>query len=72
MAWGETGDSSVPTVVRWTGWAAGLVFVMLLSRSLVVGPDKVSLIAPSSGVALVWLASARDRPSSSSTSAWSR
>ena len=51
----------MPAVVRWTGWAAGLVFVMLLSRSLVVGPDKVSLIAPSSGVALVWLASARDR-----------
>jgi signal transduction histidine kinase len=61
VAWGETGDSSVPAVVRWTGWAAGLIFVMLLSRSLVVGPDKVSLIAPSSGVALVWLASARDR-----------
>ena len=51
----------MPAVVRWTGWSAGLVFVMLLSRSLVVGPDKVSLIAPSSGVALVWLASARDR-----------
>ena len=36
-------------------------FVMLLSRSLVVQPDNVSLIAPSSGVALVWLASARNR-----------
>jgi signal transduction histidine kinase len=34
---------------------------MLLSRSLVVQPDNVSLIAPSSGLALVWLASARDR-----------
>ena len=40
VAWGETGDSSVPAVVRWTGWSAGLIFVMLLSRSLVVEPDK--------------------------------
>ena len=46
--------------MRWLGWSAGFVFVMLLSRSLVVQPDNVSLIAPSSGVALVWLASARN------------
>ena len=47
--------------MRWVGWSAGFVFAMLLSRSLVVQPDNVSLIAPSSGLALVWLASARDR-----------
>jgi signal transduction histidine kinase len=34
---------------------------MVFSRSLVVQPDNVSLIAPSSGLAVVWLASARDR-----------
>ena len=51
----------MPAVVRWTGWTAVPAFVMLLSRSLVVQPDNVSLIAPSSGVAMVWLASARDR-----------
>jgi signal transduction histidine kinase len=61
VSWAETGSSSVPSVVRWTAWSAALVFVMLLSRSLVVQPDNVSLIAPSSGLALVWLASARDR-----------
>jgi hypothetical protein len=37
------------------------MLVMLLSRSLVVQPDNVSLIAPASGLALVWLASARNR-----------
>jgi sigma-B regulation protein RsbU (phosphoserine phosphatase) len=58
---GAAEDSSVPAVVRWTGWAAAFVFVLLLSRSLVVQPDNVSLIAPASGVALLWLADARDR-----------
>jgi PAS domain S-box-containing protein len=58
---GAARDSGVLDVARWTGWAAGFVFVMLLSRNLVVQPDSVSLIAPSSGLAVVWLASARDR-----------
>jgi PAS domain S-box-containing protein len=58
---GSAEGSSVPAVVRWTGWAAVFVFVLFLSRGLVVQPDNVSLIAPASGVALVWLASARDR-----------
>ncbi len=58
---GAAAYSGVPSVVRWIGWSAGFVFVMLLTRSLVVQPDNVSLIAPSAGLALVWLASARDR-----------
>jgi signal transduction histidine kinase len=51
----------MPAVVRWTGWAAVYALVMVLSRKLVVQPDNISLIAPASGVAVIWLASARGR-----------
>jgi signal transduction histidine kinase len=61
VGWGETDGSNLPSGIRWVGWSAVFVFAMLLSRSLVVQPDDVSLIAPSSGLAVVWLASARNQ-----------
>lgn len=51
----------VPAALRWVAWATVFVFTMLLSRSLVVQPDNVSLIAPAAGISVVWLASARNR-----------
>jgi signal transduction histidine kinase len=51
----------MPAVLRWVAWAAAYSVAQLLSRQLVVQPDSVPLIAPASGIAVVWIASARDR-----------
>ena len=61
---GAAGSTGVPAALRTTAFATLYVLLLLSSRFLVVDAGNappVSLIAPSAGVAVVWLARARSR-----------
>ncbi len=51
----------MPAPVRTLLWLLTYVLASLLGRATVVGPNHVVIVWPAAGIALVWLASARDR-----------
>ena len=58
---GRTRRDTVPAVPRTMIWCLLYVFASLLGRIIIVQPNNVESCRPAAGVALVWLASARDR-----------
>ena len=57
----ETRRDTVPAVPRTIIWCLLYVFASLLGRIIIVQPNNVGVVWPAAGVALVWVASARDR-----------
>src|SRR3954463_5803721 len=42
-------------------WFLGYVLALLLGRIIIVQPHNVGVVSPAAGLALVWVATARDR-----------